>query len=125
MTNDYKSSYFELLNNTKRCTLHVSRLRVLAIEVFKCIHKLNPEFLNNIIIKKENAYDLRDPFIVEVPKFHKIKYGKNTFSYFGPHIWNQIPADFKKEMDISVFKRLISTWNGPFCKCTSCDGNFY
>ena len=76
-------------------------------------------------IKQRRNCDFRDSLIVEVPKFHKIKYGKNTFSYFGPHIWNQIPADFKKEMDINVFKRLISTWNGPFCKCTSCDGNFY
>ena len=118
--NDYQSTYNELLNNSKRCTLHVARLRVLAVEVFKCVHKMNPKFLNNIVVKKESTYEFRDTLKLEVPKFCKIKYGKNTFSYYGPHIWNQIPSSFKKEVDLCIFKRLIATWNGPSCRCTSC-----
>jgi hypothetical protein len=121
MMNDYKSAYYELLEKSKRCTLHVARLRVLAIEVFKCVHRMNPEFLNNIIVKKATDYEFRDAMKLEVPKFHKIKYGKSTFSYYGPHIWNQLPANVKSEIDLNSFKKLISSWNGPSCKCTSCD----
>ena len=35
--NDHLSSYGDLLSKSERCTMHVSRLRVLCIEVFKTL----------------------------------------------------------------------------------------
>jgi len=124
VVNDYKSTYDELLTMTGRCTMHVARLRIFAIEVFKCVNKINPKFLNDVIIRKEMTIELRDPQILYVPKFSKVKYGKRTFSYFGPHIWNQLPSSFKRDdVDMVVFKKLILTWNGPYCVCNCCSLN--
>ena len=41
---DHRASYSELLSKSERCTMHVSRLRVLCIEVFKTLKKHKPIF---------------------------------------------------------------------------------
>ena len=68
--NQYKSKYN---------SLHVSRLRTIAIEVFKCVHKLNPSLLNELFVVKESERKLRDPCILFVPRFRKIQYGKKRY----------------------------------------------
>ncbi len=62
--------------------------------------------------KKDVPYDLRDSQILCQPIFKKITYGKNTFKYYGTHIWNLLPNDLKKSTNISSFKDLIKTWEG-------------
>ena len=105
---------------SKVVTLHL-RLRSVAIEVFKCVHKLNPTVLNELFIVKETERTLRDPLILHVPKFNKIQYGKKTFSYYGSHLWNILPNDIKRTLDINAFKMLlINTWEGPACSCNIC-----
>jgi hypothetical protein len=101
--------------------MHVTRLRIFAVEVFKCLYQLNPNFLNELIDKKEMCKDFRDPVILDVPKFNKIKYGKSTFTYLGPHIWNLMPRTMKEFDDLKSFKKVISTWNGPNCQCSLCN----
>ena len=118
---DSESSYSELLKKSGKCTMHVSRIKLFAMEMFKCINKLNPMFLNDIVIEKRMCKDFRDPSIMKIPKFNKIKYGKKTFSYYGPHIWNQLPVILKDNLDFMTFKKLLSTWNGPTCTCNCCN----
>ena len=120
LTNDYESPYYKLLEITKRSTMHVERLRMIAIEIFKCVNKINPNFVNNIIAKKEIDKDLRDPCLLEVPRFHKINYGKKTISYYGPHIWNLLPFNLKQSMSLSEFKKIINKWDEPSCQCSLC-----
>ena len=76
--------------------LHVNRLKAIAIEVFKCIHKLNPASLNEVFTVKESNRNLRDPSILFVPRFNRIQWGKKTFSYYGSHLWNILPNELKK-----------------------------
>ena len=120
LLNDYKSTYNDLLQQSGYSTLHLGRLRSVAIEVFKCVHKLNPTVLNELFIVKETERTLRDPLILHVPKFNKIQYGKKTFSYYGSHLWNILPNDIKRTLDINAFKMLINTWEGPACSCNIC-----
>ncbi len=37
---------------------------------------------------KETCYNLRDPSLMYLLSFNKIMYGKNTFKYYGSHLWN-------------------------------------
>ena len=41
-------SYIDLLLKSQRCTMHVSRLRSLSLEIFKTLHDLNPSFMKDI-----------------------------------------------------------------------------
>ena len=64
---------------------------------------------------------MRDNHKLQMKKFKKMRYGKESFSYYGAHIWNMLPPNFKQCMNITSFKKLLSTWEGPNCKCSICD----
>ncbi len=72
-------------------------LKAIACEVFKSLNDLNPSFMKEMFEKKDVVYDLRNPHHLYRPIFKKITYGKNTFKYYGSHIWNLLPNDLKKK----------------------------
>ena len=45
---DYSSSYENLLNKSGQPSMELKRLRILALEVFKTLKSLNPEFMKEI-----------------------------------------------------------------------------
>ena len=59
---DYGSSYHDLLIQNEVPGIKIETLRLLAIEVSKCVNKLNPEYLNDIFTIKKCPYDLSDAF---------------------------------------------------------------
>ena len=73
-----------------------------------------------MITIKENTFGLRDESKVIMPKFNEIKYGRNTFSYYGSHIWNLLPFNVKSAVSLTVLKKLLMSWDGPNCSCSSC-----
>ena len=71
--------------------------------------------------QKDISYGLRDEIILNQPKFKKLSYGRNTFKYYGSHIWNLLPNETKLCTKIEKFKNLIKIWDGPKCQCTMCN----
>ena len=57
--NDFNSSYQDLLDKGSHLTIHEINKRYLLIEVYKCINKENPPFLNGIFKSKEGHSGLR------------------------------------------------------------------
>ena len=55
-----------------------------------------------------------------MPAFSTIRYGKNTFSYQGAHVWNVLPVDFKRVCDVDDFKKMLKVWEGAKCLCSMC-----
>ena len=49
-----------------------------------------------------------------------IKYGSNSLQSLGPHIWNSLPREIKKEMDYKKLKNYMNNWFGLKCKCNAC-----
>ena len=119
--NDVDSEYVELLEKAKSEMLHLKRIKVIACEVFKSVHGLNPSFMKEMFSEKTGAYDFRDKHKLEMKRFRKMKYGRCTFSYYGAHIWNLLPVGFKECTTVKSFKNMISAWEGPNCKCSLCD----
>ena len=62
-------------------------LRLLAIEVYKCVNNFNPEYLNEMFTKKNCPYDLRDTCILERLKAYTTQYGPKSFRNYGAKIW--------------------------------------
>ena len=120
MHNNLTASYEELLEMSRQSTLHIKRIRLMALEVFKSIHNLNPAFMNTLFECKTLMHDLRDTHKLVIPSFKTIRYGKNTFYYHGAHIWNLLPATFKQCVDIKCFKNMLNSWDGPSCQCSAC-----
>ncbi len=53
---------------------------------------------------KDMSYDLGDRYIMHLPRFNMITYGKNRFKYYGSHIWNPLPERIKTCTSIDVLK---------------------
>ena len=118
--NDFDSSYETLLEKVNMPTLHVSRIRLMAIETFKIVHKMSPVYLHDLLSYKNSTYSFRYDNLVDVPRVRTTKYGKSTFCYEAAQVWNSLPNNLRKVDDFKEFRRLISTWSGPSCKCSMC-----
>ncbi len=65
---------------------------------------------------KTISYDLRNANVLFQPKWQKVTYGKNTFKFFGTHIWNLLLNEIKTCTDIDKIKSLLKSWEGPKCQ---------
>ncbi len=55
---DFTDTYYNLLQRASKSTLYLSRLRILAIEIFKVINDMSPLYMKNLFITKCIGYDL-------------------------------------------------------------------
>ena len=118
--NDFSSTYSDVLINTRKPSLALSRLRTIAEQVYKVKHDLAPPFSSSFFQKHETLYDLRRSDILHLPKYNTVKYGKHSFQYMGAFIWNALPNDIKLASTILDFKTKIKHWQGPECNCRNC-----
>ena len=115
---DFDSSYEELLNKAKIPTLHVGRLRIMALETFKILNNMSPPVLSSLVRLRDNiVYNLRYNNILQVPRVSTSNFGKKSFNYAAAVLWNSFPYEFRKVSNFNQFKPLISNWNGGDCKC--------
>ena len=118
--NENLSSYGDLLSKSERCTMHVSRLRVLCIEVFKNLKNLNPSFMQDIFKIKSSSYSLRKSNDLQHYRPNQVTFGSNSLRSLGPQIWNGLPNEIKSAENLNSFKNMIKKWDGQNCKCSAC-----
>ena len=119
--NDYESTYQNLLHNCNVPGIKILLLRNLAIEVYKCVTKINPAYLNEMFSVKKCPYDLRDDFIVERPRVNYVNFGLKSFESYDAKIWNALPKSYKSVFSIHDFETIIKSWDGPKCRCVICN----
>ena len=96
--------------------MEVKRLRTLALEVFKILNNMNPEYMKELFHK--TALTTHRPINLEVS--HTTKYGNKGIRCLGPRIWNSLLIQIKKETAYSKFTEFIEGWFGMKCKCSLC-----
>ena len=118
---DYTSSYSKLLVKARSATIHIYSIRLLALEVFKTLHNLNPAFIKEYFLPKPNSYNLRKMDALSVPKVKTTSYGIKSISFSCPKIWNSLPNEIKSSKNASQFKVLIKDWYFENqCACNAC-----
>ena len=115
--NDYKSDCKNLLDKSGKESMKIRRIKTLAIEIFKTVHELNPNFMETLFTSKTN-FRVR-PFDLLVKNRNTEKYGSKSLMALGPKIWNALPENIN-ETSFSKFKEYIKSWSGPTCKCKIC-----
>jgi hypothetical protein len=108
---DYTSSYEVLLARSKQLSLSVHLLYNLAVEVYKCINDLAPDYLCSLFDIQKHQYDCRGFKNVKQKKFKTIKYGYQSFTYLGSKLWNALPNEIRKANDIHTFKNAVKEFN--------------
>ena len=107
---DYASPYRELLKHGQFLSLSALRIRYLAIEMDKCVHGLNPPYLNELFKSKDTSYHFRDSNRLQQPEFQTVRYGFKSFPYYGSKLWNAPQAEVKKSENVNHFKKNATQW---------------
>ena len=68
--------------------MEVKRLKNLALEIFKTLNHLNPEYMKEIFLKATNL--IQRPTDIKVNQNNTTKYGSKSLRSLGPHIWNSL-----------------------------------
>ena len=92
---------------------HRINIKVITL-VFKCIHRLAPSYLEELIKPKKQCREgprseLRTQQL-DVPIMTRHTFAARSFSIKGPTIWNQLPEHIKKIEDYSTFKMHLKTF---------------
>ena len=82
----YTRPYSDLLKHGNFLYFSALRTRYLAIEMFKCVHCLNPPYLNELFMNKDTPYSLRDSNHLQQPKYQTVRYGFKSFRYYGSNM---------------------------------------
>ena len=118
--NDYSLSYEQCLERAKIPCLKLGREQYILTEIYKALNGFSPEYMSEIFTVKQVGYNLRNSFILDIPRFQTVKYGKNSVRYAGAALWNQLPNHIKNSNSLKEFKEKIKNWNGVECRCSQC-----
>ena len=108
--NDYSTSYKSLLKLANLLPLSTFRLRFLAIEVYKCMKKSNPKYLNDLFTSRDPKYNFRNNDLIQQDRFKTLKFGYKSFQYYGAKLWNSLPPEIKSSASLKLFKIKLNTW---------------
>ena len=111
--NDYEASFETLLKCSKQESLLTKRLKIMILEVFKTVNRLNPSCLHDMFTKNEVVYDLRTQKL-EQPKRRTTTYGLRTFSYLGSKLWNLLASEYS-EVNTEALKGHRVVWKIEMC----------
>ena len=109
-----------LLSLSDTSPLHIKRMKLMACEAYKIINELSPTYTRDLINVKVSQYNFRNEHQASLPQVNSTRYGLKSFRYEAARIWNSLPNNIRTAESFPHFKRLIRTWDGINCKCSSC-----
>ena len=118
LSNDYLSSYAELLEKYTSILMETKRPRRIVYKMFKTLNILNPVFMKDIFQYSPNVTHKKYNLYTHTQNTTKL--GNKSFRVFAAHIWNALPEYIKSTTLSLEFKKFIKTWPGPKCKCSIC-----
>ena len=117
---DFNKLCDELLELNNDLSIHQRHLRYLAIEVFKSIMHLNPQFMWSYFEEKPMPYNLRDGSKLVLPKTKSSRFGINSLQFRGSFLWNNLPVSLKNCQSLNEFKRESKNLGNILCTCLVC-----
>ena len=106
--NDKHSNFEELLVKDKSVSIHNNNIHTLVIEMYQVANGMSPEIMNDIFKLRENIhYNLRYTSQCLVDPIHNVFNGRESTSYLGPKLWEQISFEIKNINSLAAFKKEI------------------
>ena len=78
--------------------------------VFKCLNNMAPRYLSDrikVYVPTRNLRSINQHKLIETHTTNN--YGKRSFFYAGPFLWNQLPLDMRTLTSYSSFKKKLKT----------------
>ena len=117
---DSVSDYESLLSKSGVDSFRISSIKNMAVEIYKILHDMGPDYLSSLFLKSDIPYQLRDNNKLIQPLKRTTTFGIKSLAYFGAHLWNLLPHHVKDSVSFCNFKSLIKKWSGPSCSCCVC-----
>ena len=117
---NYKDDFQDLLRSSGDISVHQRLINSLLTDVYKCIHSLSPEIMNEVFSTRANIYNTRqfNIFKTHIPTSNR--YGLNSIPYKASQLWNLLPENFKSSPSLTLFRNEIKLW-----ECFNCPCNIY
>ena len=121
VSNDYRSTYEDILSKTNKRMLYETRKIKLAEFVYKVQHKLAPPLNDTFFTKQVTPYHMRDNIKLMKPVYNTVQYGMKSIAYQGPLVWNSLPVYIKDTDDFQAFHTaLVTSKILNACQCGNC-----
>ena len=117
---DSTSDYETLLSKSDFDSFRISSVKTMAVEIYKILNGMGPEYLSTLFSKSNVPYQLRDGNKLTQPLKRTTTFGIKSLAYFGTHLWNMLPHHIKNSVSLREFKSMIGKWSGPTCHCCVC-----
>ena len=79
--------------------------------VYKSLNGLSPDYLSCKFIPRSdinNSYDMRNSAFKLAAPLTRTNYYKNSFSYSGTVLWNSLPSNVRRGLDVGWGGRLLN-----------------
>ena len=97
----------QLKNNM---SIHQRHLQYLALEVFKSLMYLNPEFMWSYFNENPIPYELRKGTKIFLPPAKSFCLGLNSVRLKGSILWNNLPSSIKNSQTINELKTQLKNF---------------
>lgn len=84
----------------------------IATLCFRCLNSIAPSYLKDLITPYTPARSLRssDALKLVVPRVRLESYGKRSFAFAAPSVWNALPLSLRRIATLSSFKTKLKTF---------------
>ena len=119
--NDYELPFEKLLEKDGLFTAHHYNIPTLCIELYKVNHNIAQTIFSDLFIRNNNTYNAHMKSDSVIPQIKTVFKGSNSIRYYGPVIWNIIPAEMKYVDSLEIFKSKIRIWKPNDCPFRICE----
>ena len=85
----------------------------MAVEIYKILNGMDPEYLSPLFSRSTTPYDLRDNDNLIRPLKRTTTYGIKSLAYYDTHLWNVLPLDVKGAITLSNFQNIDEKMGRP------------
>ena len=112
--NNFSISFNDMLQITDQKTIHNKNLAYLAIDVYKSINSINPQFINELFSFK-TSYTFRRGKLLNLPPYTSV----DSWLHRSILAWNNLPRELKESKSVTLFKKELVK-HSLYCKCKTC-----
>ena len=117
---DYNDTDEERLASPNDISIHQKHLKHLAIEFYRSLANINPEFVWPFFKNEFIPYNLRNGNICILHPARSSHYGVNSVQFRGSSLWNNLPTSVKESVPVKEFKQKLNHAKKIHCSCVAC-----
>ena len=107
---NYEDDFQDLLRSSADLSIPQRYIHSLLTEVYKYVHGLSPEIMNESFSTRANIYNTRQFNVFETHIPTSNRYGLNLIPYKANQIWNLLPENLRSSPSSTLFKNEIKLW---------------